>query len=70
VILRPNADGPRARYIALRDARATAWKAKLMEHDVITDARGDVLRIGLGLYHDEADIDALCGKVRRVLGDR
>jgi selenocysteine lyase/cysteine desulfurase len=68
VLLRPNADEPRARYLALRDPRATEWKARLMEHDIITDARGDVLRMGLGLYHDEADIPALCSAVRRVLG--
>jgi len=68
-ILRPNAGGPRARYIALRDARATVWKAQLLQHDVITDARGDVLRIGLGLYHDEADVAALCDKVGRLLRD-
>lgn len=68
-ILRPNADEPRARYLALRDPRATEWKSKLMDADVITDARGDVLRIGFGLYHDEDDVDALCAAVRRVLGD-
>jgi selenocysteine lyase/cysteine desulfurase len=28
-----------------------------MEQDIVTDVRGDVLRIGLGLYHDEEDID-------------
>ena len=27
--------------------------------NVVTDLRGDVLRIGLGLYHDENDIDQL-----------
>jgi selenocysteine lyase/cysteine desulfurase len=68
-LLRPNAGGPQARYIALRDARATAWKAQLLQHDVITDARGDVLRIGLGLYHDEADVAALCDKVGHLLRD-
>lgn len=68
VLLRPNADEPRARYLALRDRRATEWRARLMEHDVITDARGDVLRIGLGLYHDAADIDAFCDNVARILG--
>jgi len=51
-MLRPNASGPRSR---------------LTEHDVITDARGDVLRIGLGLYHDEADIDLLCERIVRAL---
>lgn len=69
-LLRPNADEPRARFIALREARATEWKAALMERDVITDARGDVLRIGLGLYHDAADVNALCDKIRRGLGER
>lgn len=67
-ILRPNLSGPRARYIALRDPRATAWKAKLFGHDVITDARDDVLRIGLGLYHDEEDVGALCAAVAKALG--
>ena len=28
-----------------------------MARDCITDVRGDVLRIGLGLYHDEGDIE-------------
>jgi hypothetical protein len=29
-----------------------------MARDCVTDVRGDVLRIGLGLYHDAADIEA------------
>jgi selenocysteine lyase/cysteine desulfurase len=29
-----------------------------MARDCITDVRGDVLRIGFGLYHDEEDVDA------------
>jgi selenocysteine lyase/cysteine desulfurase len=66
-ILRPNSSGPRTRYIALRDARATAWKAKLFDADVITDARDDVLRIGLGLYHDVDDVNALCAAIARTL---
>lgn len=66
-MLAPNASGPRARFIALRDPRATEWKAKLFEHDVITDARDDVLRIGFGLYHDEADIGALCAAAAKAL---
>jgi selenocysteine lyase/cysteine desulfurase len=66
-LLRPNASGWRARYVALRDPRATAWKTKLFEADIITDARDDVLRIGLGLYHDEEDVEALCERVGRAL---
>lgn len=49
-------DGP-ARFLALRHARAAEWQAALMAQHCITDVRGDVLRIGLGLYHDEADVD-------------
>jgi selenocysteine lyase/cysteine desulfurase len=67
-ILRPNADGPRARYLALRDPRALTWMSELLCNNVIVDARGDVLRIGIGLYHDEADVDVLCGKLARLGG--
>ncbi len=67
-VLRPNAHGPQARFISVRHRRATEWKAKLLEHDIITDARDDVLRIGLGLYHDEEDVGALCAGVARALG--
>lgn len=48
--------GP-ARFLALRHAKAAEWQAALLAHDCITDVRGDVLRIGLGLYHDSEDLD-------------
>jgi len=49
-----------ARFLTLEHEEAQVWKAALHAHDIITDVRGDVLRIGLGLYHDEADIERLC----------
>jgi selenocysteine lyase/cysteine desulfurase len=52
--------GP-ARFLALRHPSAAAWQAKLMARDCITDVRGDVLRIGLGLYHDEDDVERFAG---------
>jgi selenocysteine lyase/cysteine desulfurase len=67
-VMKPNASGPQARFIALRDARAVPWKTKLMDANIITDARDDVLRIGLGLYHDEDDLGAFCTAVARALG--
>jgi selenocysteine lyase/cysteine desulfurase len=67
-IIKPNARGPHARFIALRDARAVPWKAKLMDANIITDARDEVLRIGFGLYHDEEDVGAFCAGVAKVLG--
>ena len=39
-----------------------------MEQGIVTDVRGDVLRIGFGLYHDARDVDRLVG-VLRDLGD-
>ncbi len=68
LLLRPNASAPNARFIALRHADAVEWKAKLMAANIVTDARDDVLRIGLGLYHDPDDIPAFCARVRTVLG--
>ncbi|MEZ0497011.1 aminotransferase class V-fold PLP-dependent enzyme [Sphingomonas sp. IW22] len=58
--------GPQARFLALRSPRAAEWQATLLSHDVITDLRGDVLRIGLGLYHDARDIDAFCMVARQI----
>ena len=66
-IITPNASGPHARFIGLRDARAVPWKAKLMDANIITDARDDVLRIGFGLYHDEDDVGVFCAAVAKAL---
>jgi len=65
-LLNPLVPGrPHARFLALRHRRAQAWKAALMEQGIVTDVRDDVLRIGLGLYHDGGDIEGLCGGCRR-----
>jgi selenocysteine lyase/cysteine desulfurase len=56
-LLNPPGDGPRARFLAFRDKRAQRWCAELMAKQCITDVRGDVLRIGFGLYHDEEDVE-------------
>ena len=47
-----------ARFLALRSSRAGRWSTELQDRNCITDVRGNVLRIGLGIYHDESDIDA------------
>ena len=52
-------DGDRhARFLAFRDPRAAVWQQTLLERDVVTDVRGDVLRVGFGLYHDADDVAA------------
>jgi selenocysteine lyase/cysteine desulfurase len=48
-----------ARFLAFRSPHAQPWSNELKARNCITDVRGGVLRIGLALYHDESDIDAL-----------
>ena len=47
-----------ARFLAVRSPEAQRWSSELEAENCITDVRGDVLRVGLGIYHDERDIDA------------
>jgi len=65
-LLNPDILQPRARFIALESPRAKGWQAALEAAHVVTDLRGDVLRIGLGLYHDEVDIDWFIGVATTV----
>jgi len=48
-----------ARFLAFRHPGAAAWQAWLMEEEIVTDVRGDVLRVGFGLYQDERDVARL-----------
>ncbi|HET9336414.1 MAG TPA: class V aminotransferase [Sphingomicrobium sp.] len=57
-LLNPLDGRPHARFLAFRDPRAQRWCAGLKAKQCITDVRGDVLRIGFGLYHDEEDLEA------------
>jgi selenocysteine lyase/cysteine desulfurase len=65
-LLNPLGGDPHARFLAFRSPEAGRWNAELMEKHCITDVRGDVLRIGFAIYHDEADADALAGLVRAL----
>ena len=57
-LLNPLDGGEHARFLAFRSPRAADWQAQLMADNCITDVRGDVLRVGLGLYHDSGDVAA------------
>jgi selenocysteine lyase/cysteine desulfurase len=58
--------GSPARFLALRSPEAARWKAALEAEDVIVDVRGDVLRIGFGLYQDSRDLEELTEALRRL----
>lgn len=60
-LLNPLDSGPHARFLAFRSPHAQRWYAQLKAHNCITDVRGDVLRIGFGIYQDEDDVDRLVG---------
>jgi selenocysteine lyase/cysteine desulfurase len=62
-LLNPLDDGPHARFLAFQGARAGALHAALAARGVVTDLRGDVIRFGFGLYHDESDVDRLAAIV-------
>ncbi|MDQ3145003.1 MAG: class V aminotransferase [Pseudomonadota bacterium] len=57
-LLNPLDGGPHARFLAFRSPDAQRWCDELKEKKCVTDVRGDVLRIGLGLYHDPGDVAA------------
>jgi len=65
-LLNPLDGKPHARFLAFRSPHAATWNAELMTKNCITDVRGDVLRIGLALYHDEADVDAFAALARSL----
>lgn len=60
-LLNPLDGRPHARFLAFRTPHAKRWRSELADRNCVVDVRGDVLRVGLGLYHDEEDIDRFAG---------
>ena len=65
-LLNPLDSGPHARFLAYRGPSAPSLHAKLEARNVITDVRGDVLRIGFGIYQDAQDVDRLVEILRSI----
>ena len=65
-LLNPLGAGPHARVLALRTPAAKRWCEELSKVNCTVDVRGDVLRIGLGLYHDDSDIDRFAELASRL----
>jgi selenocysteine lyase/cysteine desulfurase len=64
-LLNPLDGRAHARFLAFRSPDAQHWYAGLKDWNCITDVRGDVLRIGFAIYHDEADV----GRLTDLLGE-
>ncbi len=45
---------------------AQAWRARLLEANVVTDVRDDVIRFGFGLYQTDEDVERLIGVCKRL----
>ena len=58
-LLNPLDGRPHARFVAFRGPEAQRWYADLKARNCIIDVRGDVLRIGFGIYQDESDVERL-----------
>ncbi|HEX8842552.1 MAG TPA: aminotransferase class V-fold PLP-dependent enzyme [Sphingomicrobium sp.] len=63
-LLNPLDGKPHARFLAFRSPDAQHWYNELKSRKCITDVRGEVLRIGFGIYQDAEDVDRLV----RLLG--
>ena len=57
---------PRGHFLSVRLDDAAGLHQRLREVDVVTDHRGDRLRIGFGLYHDPDDVAELVDRLRKV----
>jgi selenocysteine lyase/cysteine desulfurase len=65
-LLNPLDGGPHARFLAFRSPHAQRWYEQLNAQNCITDVRGDVLRIGFGIYQDERDVERLVKLLGRL----
>ena len=65
-LLNPLGGDWHARFLALRSPQALQWHAQLKAQACITDVRGDVLRIGFGIYQDDEDVDRLAAMLGRL----
>jgi selenocysteine lyase/cysteine desulfurase len=64
-LLNPPGENSQARFLAFRSPRAHDLYERLLAAGCVTDVRGNVLRIGFGLYQDDDDVDRLVDLVRK-----
>lgn len=62
----PQTGQAQARFLAFRSPEASRWQAALAQMDIITDVRGDVLRLGFGLYNNARDVEVLVDCLRQL----
>ena len=63
-LLPPHGVADRGHFLVFRLPEAAEVHRRLRAVGVMTDYRGDRLRIGFGIYHDDADVDELFRRLR------
>ena len=63
----PDGSPNRGNFLAYRSDFAAAQQKRLEAAGIVTDVRGDVLRIGFGLYHDPDDVPAVAARIQDAL---
>ncbi len=56
----------RGNFLTFRRDDAAEFSKRLTDANVVTDARGDRLRFGFGLYQDPEDVEALVERLREL----
>ena len=57
----------RGHFLTFRTPRAGDLHRRLLEAEVITDFRGDGLRFGFAVYHEDDDVERLCARLGKCL---
>lgn len=65
-LLNPLEGKPHARFLAFRSPKAAEWQKQLFDAGCVTDVRGDVIRLGFGLYQEESDVDRLAALAEQL----
>jgi selenocysteine lyase/cysteine desulfurase len=66
-LILPAGSPHRGNFLAFRFEGAADTQARLEAAGIVTDVRGDVLRIGFGLYHDPDDVPAMVARIEAAL---
>ena len=69
-MLVPQWGAPRGNFLSFQLADAEPVHARITARDVTIDRRGDRLRVGFGIYHDEDQVDRLLRTVGQALAPR
>jgi kynureninase len=62
----PLSEPSRGNFLTFAHPEADAWYQRLHAANVVTDVRGDRLRLGFGLYQTGDDVDRLVERLRRI----